>query len=652
MSTPRWHFSPRRPGTKARNSDSHKFFRSDAVEDIADSIVREGIQNSLDADCGDDPQNRKRVSVRISFGECAWENAAEFFPGLFEHLHAMGEKIPHPPHPGEPVRYLVFEDFETTGLRGDPWEWDPQDDRNAFFNFFRAEGITSKEGNQRGRHGVGKTVFSSASRSNSILGLTHTAERGPFLMGSSTLAVHKLDQVSFDPDGWFGIDERIDNDPFVVPVADRQVLKRFADSFGLRRGKNPGLSIVVPWVDESINPENVVYAVAKGFFWPILSNRLQVRVEFFDGSFEVINASTFGDLLEKISNRNLAFSNDLKATVDLAIWAQSQQRSATIPLADAPESGRVPCWENSLLPDDLKENLRNSLNEGETIALRFQIRVGRKKTKRSEVPLESFDIFLKQDPACASGSIRFVRDGLMIPGVKSRPYPNHRALVIAETREGSSLLAQFLGDAENPAHTEWQESYVHDKYLYPKDTLRYVTQSVPNLLKTLYEQKKEGDRTLWLDMFGLPQPNELAPRRKAPAKSAKDGTRSEPANLDVTPKRARRYSLQKIKNGFAIGSPGEGVEPPKTIDVRMAYDSRRGNPFKKYQKEDFDLASKSIRVNTEGAAVKSKSENHLVVEILNEKFLIEVSGFDPNRDLRIEARADSEEQEAEDAEDI
>jgi hypothetical protein len=651
MNTPGWYFTPRRPNSKARNSDSYKFFRSDAVEDMADSIVREGIQNSLDADCSDDLQDRKRVSVRISFGECAWDDAAEFFPGLFEHLQAMGEKIPNPPRPGEPVKYLSFEDFETTGLKGDPREWDPKDDRNAFFNFFRAEGITSKEGNQRGRHGVGKTVFSSASRANSILGLTYTEEQGSLLMGSSTLAVHKLDQISFDPDGWFGNEERIENDPFVVPVVDHNVLKRFANSFRLRRGRNSGLSIVVPWVNDSIEPEKVVIAVVRGFFWPILANRLQVRVEFFDGTFKLITDNCFGELIDEISSRNPSFSNDLKATVELAQWAQNQ-RTETIPIAGSPKPGGIPSWESGLLPEDIREKLRESLSEGDPIALRLQVRVGRKKAKRSEASVESFDIFLKQDPTCPSGSIRFVRDGLMIPGVKSRPYPNHRALVIVENRAGSSLLAQFLGDAENPSHTEWQEPYVHDKYLYPKDTLRYVTQSVPNLLKTLYEQKKEGDRTLWLDMFGLPETKEPAPKRKAPAKSARDGTSSEPAKLEVKPKRARRFSLQKIINGFAIGSPADGVEPPKTIDVQIAYDSRRGNPFKKYQKEDFDLSSKSIRIESEGAEIKSKSGNRLVVEILNGKFRIEVSGFDPNRDLRIEARADSENQESEDAEDV
>lgn len=56
---------------------------------------------------------------------------------------------------------MAFEDFNTTGLEGDPEQWEPLENvQNPFFNFFRGEGVTDKSGSARGRHGVGKLVIS------------------------------------------------------------------------------------------------------------------------------------------------------------------------------------------------------------------------------------------------------------------------------------------------------------------------------------------------------------------------------------------------------------------------------------------------------------------------------------------------------------
>jgi len=44
-----WTFKEAGPGDRARESQVEKFFNSDAVANRANAIVREGIQNSLDA---------------------------------------------------------------------------------------------------------------------------------------------------------------------------------------------------------------------------------------------------------------------------------------------------------------------------------------------------------------------------------------------------------------------------------------------------------------------------------------------------------------------------------------------------------------------------------------------------------------------------
>lgn len=60
-----WAFKRAAPGDRARESKVENFFNSDAVANKANAIVREGIQNSLDA-----ALQNAAIKVRITLG--AW----------------------------------------------------------------------------------------------------------------------------------------------------------------------------------------------------------------------------------------------------------------------------------------------------------------------------------------------------------------------------------------------------------------------------------------------------------------------------------------------------------------------------------------------------------------------------------------------------
>ena len=44
-----WHFNPRRPCDRMRDSANDAFFTAESLENLSEALVREGIQNSLDA---------------------------------------------------------------------------------------------------------------------------------------------------------------------------------------------------------------------------------------------------------------------------------------------------------------------------------------------------------------------------------------------------------------------------------------------------------------------------------------------------------------------------------------------------------------------------------------------------------------------------
>src|SRR5690606_12803163 len=204
-----WSFKEATPGDRARESQVEKFFSSDAVRNRANAVVREGIQNSLDAGSNDES-----IHVRITLGE--WSptetrtRQALYERGFTEHSTAEGvrTKIASLPKAGDKFRFMVFEDFGTFGLKGDPAEWWPDEhgDSGAFFKYFRAEGMSGKADGARGRHGVGRLVFMFASRTRTMYGLTRRdGADGPeeLLMGTSVLRNHRVNSVPYLPDGWF-----------------------------------------------------------------------------------------------------------------------------------------------------------------------------------------------------------------------------------------------------------------------------------------------------------------------------------------------------------------------------------------------------------------------------------------------------------------
>ena len=50
----KWHFRPYAPGEKTRDPIQGEFFATDAIRNPAEALIREGIQNSLDAQLKND----------------------------------------------------------------------------------------------------------------------------------------------------------------------------------------------------------------------------------------------------------------------------------------------------------------------------------------------------------------------------------------------------------------------------------------------------------------------------------------------------------------------------------------------------------------------------------------------------------------------
>jgi hypothetical protein len=598
-----------------------EFFKA---QDLADALVRESIQNSLDARI---PRSRSPVRVRFRFAAGAHalhpDAVREYFDGLEPHLHAAARTI-HTvlPRHDEPVPYLLIEDFGTRGLTGDP-RIDPELDtageeqRNDFFYFWRNVGRSNKGEVDRGRWGLGKAVFTVASRMRTIFGITRRVDDDrALLLGQSVLKTHVLDGQRIDPYGFFARFEKRNGLP--LPIEDPILLERFADDFGVNRVE-PGLSIIVPYFrDDELSLERLTTSVVEQYFYPIL--RGDLVVEIVDG---VHVQRIAADTIDQCSGNDPAVAR----LCELTRWSLAQRDESRIVLPDRGPS--APKWDERVLGDAQLVALRDRFASGERLAFRVPLLV---KRKRARPAASWFDVFLEQDETLRKPEQHFIRRGITIPDVRTSGEKAARALIVIDDQ----ALSTFLGDAENPAHSDWSERADKVRTLYDHGawTLRFVKQSAAFLTSLLVRPPAGRVRDFLADLFSIDQPDDAQQERARAHVPAHDA-----AGTSGTGKAAggtaagSSVTIARIAGGFTIKS-AESANVGRALRGEVAYRVRSGNPFRKHSPFDFDLLSADgITVQTEGVRLRPTAVNAFELVPSAAKFQISMKGFDPRRDL-------------------
>ena len=618
-----WYFRELAVGEKTRDPIQGEFFATEAIRNPADALVREGIQNSLDEAL--DQTVRVNILLARDADALPADKAANWFGGAWSHLHASGNGLREAPQQNESCPFLVFEDFGTGGLQGNVNQaFDRPLTKNSFFYFFRAEGRSGKTDTAIGRWGVGKYVFPRSSRANLFFGLTVRADDSKkMLMGQTVLKTHKVANNHYSPDGYGGERGR---DGLILPLSDASTLDEFSRDFHLSRTTESGLSVVVPWLDPEFSLDHIKEAILRGYFYPILSGALVVTVGTPERKTE-INAETLAQTAVALRGD---VARDLLPLLELAEWAAFRPPQEIIKLN--PCRPERPDWSDELIPPDKLELMRQKLASGEKLAVRASLTV---REKGKEPRPTWFDFFLWQD-GYEGGRPSFVREGVIISDMRPPRARGVRSLVVIE----DPPIAGLLGDSENPAHTQWQRdsSNFKGKYVYGSAYIKFVTEIVASLVYALRAQEEQEDSTLLLDIFSLPG-EEKEPERRDEKKIIKRGKIEPPEAPDIEP-RKKRFRIQKIKGGFAVIKGDAGTTPPAELDVRMAYDVRRGNPLRRYHPADFRVEHRPMELEPApvGLNVINREANRIRVEVTDPDFRLSVRGFDENRDLYVNVK--------------
>lgn len=617
-----WHFNELIPGLKIREATQDEFFSADVIRGAAEALVREGIQNSLDA-----AEKGNRVRVTIFLGTLSSKDELSslehFLDNGWEHFEAPDNGLANPPDPGEPCRYLVFEDFGTSGLTGDPRQLLPVSNvENRFFHFFRVEGRSDKHEDDRGRWGIGKQVFPRASRIKSVYGLTlRSDDLNHFLMGQTILRSHEIEGTYFQ-DGWFG--HRLNGERAVYPTDDSETIAAFTDLFDLSRGDEPGLSLVVPYLQDDITEQDVLAAVLRGYFYPILMGDLDVEVRGESFKHE-LNSETISTTVDQLPAELRA---EIRPALNLAIW--SKNNKDPLPELQSPDPQGSPRWSEDIIPQEVREFVRDNLRNQRPFGIRVPLSVRPRDRGKPQRP-SYFDVLLVRDDKDTSGRPIFIREGIIVSDVRGHRSRGVRSLVVV----GHGALATMLGDSENPAHTQWQRdgSKFKDRYYFGSAYIRFVADSVAEIVRLSTEAEDQEDIALLADIFSLPaddgedgiEDDEESEKQDEEKKIEKPKI---PKGLALL-----RFDVSAVEGGFTVTPVGSLAPLPATVRIRAAYDVRRGNAFNKYNSADFRLDKMSKDLS--GAEVSTCHENQMVLRVSDEKFSLTVKGFDPKRDVRV-----------------
>lgn len=623
-----WHFRPKRRGETIREPIHGEFFASDSISNPGTALVREGIQNALDAASGEEA-----VLVRIYLSDENQDvkavDAEPYFATAWPHFDAPGNGLKEKTDvsPKKPCRFIAFEDFYTTGLTGNPEEaFRAQDGTaNHFYHFFRAEGQTDKGDSDRGSWGVGKHVFLRSSRISSVFGLTiREDDKRRMLMGKSVLRSHHVEDRYFQ-DGYFGVRDGSEDD-FVKPSEDSNYIDRFAELFDLQRGTLPGLSLVVPWPDLDIDDGAIKEAVVRDYFYPILTGRLEVIVE--TPSVKVwLDRNSLPDELDTLTEKTSA---KLRPLIELAVWSQNSEATNHIVLA-APAGDRAMKWSGDLVSEKQLSMLREKLNSGENIAVEVPVNI---RKRDAEPQCSSFRIYMVSDTSEHSETPVYIREGIIISEIKSPKLRSVRAIVVAD----DTPLAAFLRKSENPSHTLWEHSRLKEDYVFGyKTDLEFVTRSVHELVRLITAADKEEDRRILADFFSIPASSEdetvTSPGKKS---SPGKGPVSSPPVITADPP-IRRIQIQKSDGGFSVVPGITEVDSLYNLNISVGYDVRRGDALKKYDTADFDVSKEPIRLSYENMEISRQEGNRITARVKDPEFALHVTGFDPNRQLFVKA---------------
>ena len=587
-----WTFEKYRAESVKEDSQADKFFADQAQ---FDALVREAIQNSLDA--VKDPS--QPVSVSFRYRSVAPEDFGLLGLDQYKnHLESIpGKSIDLTKH----ITALVIEDFNTVGLSGDNLE-----------GFLYQVNITPKD-RGGGSHGIGKVTLNKFSKIKACYAYSEFDESGFVFAGFACLKSHKVGDCHYRPHGRSRM--------------ERSESLGFIRKLFTRKEGDAGLSVAIIDPVEEINYERVLGVVSDQFYVPILEGKLIVRID---------DEAIDHDLLRNACGEHAGVSlySQYLDRDCLQLGNEQVSRKEYYAVGGAKSATNV-C-------DNIKDRVQCDEIEGllpVAVDLKIELPIADESGRSGECTL-----ILGHHPPDADGrEPQFWRDWTLISKASGSYHYMMPSGFYSILACRDNPLANLMRKLEDPGHTSWQTGDLSDdlKFIYDKKGDVYsltemvkMIKSLPKSLAKIYERQTEVEydrnKLSWL----FPRPGSTS---NSPAGQPGRPAGFIPGIIPDLPLPSD-FDYSSTNDGFSLSLKERDVEKyPKTVEVRAAYSLGAGDPFREYEKDDF-LFSNNIELKHYDAEQLDCGDNSVRYKAAGPKFKLQMSGFDPERELKIDAK--------------
>jgi hypothetical protein len=595
-----WHFLQLREEGVGMDPIHDNFFVQDSAN-LAESLVRETLQNSLDAQVDEGTQ----VRVRFALNEVPEAKRAIFgryLSVLTPHLESAKPALAKLCASAKP-QFLVIEDFGTKGLIGDTVS--NRDTKSGFSNFWRHVGKTEKSSGRGGAFGIGKVVVPMSSSACAFFGVTIRHDgpdsRIPLLMGQSMLPQRTVGGVEYEPFVLFG--KQSAPGKAVLPLRGNECdeLSKLA---GLSRVNEPGTSIAIPYPSSKVEWGEVFTAVMKHYYLPILSQDLVVEYVKESGADPVV-----------IDKQGL-IENASKVSPDFAQQVKFVHEAITKPdTSFVTINGRDTNQEITAarFTEEALQALRKRYADNNLLCFKLQVYVRPKSGEAAFFPLK---LFIRKAPDGVEGADLYVRGGISV--YSNATFKGQRASFALELVQEKNHLGELLRLSEGPAHNQWYISSPRaaEAYHDSSSAIRLCRTALLKLHEILCVGEEKEDVSALASFFPVGMPE--LPKKSAPFKITSDN-----------------QGAVFVRNSSEPGAPSV-IGIPFTVKIRYEKVGRgRG-----YSHSDFILGEGTgeIKVRAKNAAFTyDASGNSVTLTPSADDFELKVGPFDVNRNLDVRA---------------
>jgi len=627
------------------HQQNEEFFNDTDVLSEISSLVREAIQNSIDA-CLDDS---KPVKVRFTLKNQTGNINEKYFKDLYPHAKLSINENLLPKYDQNSI-YLIVEDFNTTGLEGSVRTSKPKDSDvelyGASYWFFEwAKGISIKKGD-RGSWGIGKIVLSAASRYKSYF-VYSVRKRiveegtGQILFGHANLKYENISDKRVKPNRrWMTINEIGEH----IPQSDSLQIKEFCSDWGVTRESSmTGTSIILPFCRDTITPKGLLQCIIQDYFIPIIDGSLECEIVGNNSSMTLNTSNIIDQILDLDEGFWTSATKSRDELVGLCHMYKNfiNKKVKTVEIKQIEKS--INNWNEVTFDKELVGVINGDLDSG--IIYQFKVETNIPIPNNKNNSIDYFNILLSKHNSNELSKTIFSRQGILIPNANRDSKLRGLLSLVVISKKSENSIAQILSDAEGPAHKSWSEAgdRVTQKYnrAAVKSVISWVRSSALNINKLLQSSDEIPDDRSLSKYFPYSGDNgqssssvnkDDAVGSKGSPKGGKGGKggKSRPA-------REKLLDIYQTESGFDIRSMDLNVPIGARFVIQVAYTLKSGDSFSAWSDEDFSLEEMYNKNSSSGAEIHLK-ENILEFRVVKTDFCLSFVGFDAFRDLSIELK--------------